>query len=279
MPLRFDKDGWLVPSSGVRVDTNVRTSKGYQQFSTPDGRPAGIVWHWTGGSANTSEANRDGLAPWLANYMVQEVVNPDRAASWNFYLDRNGRLWQHASIYMPTWTTTGSLCAYWNPETGKVEKSKASINRLLLGIEMENAGELIFKNGRWTRWPFGVDDWVNEDRAVLAPNGKYYDRWTDAQIRAAKELSIALKAALGWQDARHLHYSHEQFAKCGGGARGKIDPGSLWMDSVLPQIEAEIFGEKAGRTTGSTTPIIIASALGAAVIIIGAAYARRRRGL
>jgi hypothetical protein len=295
MPLRFDSDGWLVSGSdpNIRVNTDIRTRKGYSQFATPDGRPDGIVWHWTGGSANTSETNKDGLASYLRDYMLGEVANPDRSASWNFYLDKFGTLYQHASIFKPTWTTGAPRCEYWNPRTGKIERSTDQINKMLLGIEMENAGSLKKVGDKFYRWPFKEDGSysekyrVNADRAVLGPNGTYYDAWTPAQISAAAALSAALVSALRWQDPRQLHYSHEQFSPCGGGAKGKIDPGSLWMDGVLPEIEAQIFGSKAGKTSTAFTALSsdegrTNAALAALVFIGGIAllsYLRKQKRL
>jgi hypothetical protein len=291
--LRFDQNGWLVAGSdpSVPVDTSIVTRKGYSQFATADGRPEGIVWHWTSGSSNTSSSNRDGLGTSLRDYMLKEVVDPDRKASWNFYLDKFGRIYQHASVLMPTWTTGAPRCAYWNPQTNKIERSKSDINRHLLGIEMENAGGLRFINGKAYRWPvykkgtkeLDPNSVVNSDRAVLASNGKHYDAWTPAQIQSAQALIIALRDFFGWNDPRYFHYSHEQFAQCGGGAKGKTDPGWLWMEDILPQLEQNALGAKVtGDATTGSIQVIAAKEnfpwLVAAVALLGVGlYMRKKR--
>lgn len=288
MPLKFDAQGWLIPGSdpNIKVDKSVVTGKTYDSFSPlVGGKAVGIVWHWTGGSADYKNEKdpataRMGMAPWLKDYMLKEIVDPERKASWNFFLDRHGVLYQHASIHKPTWTTAGNTLPVYVP--GKIIAGKevgaevpVHVNKALLGIEMENAGRLLKQGNNWYRWPYykqanesctgksmcgekeaeanalsGKTKFedayiVNPKRAITMPNGKTFDAYTQAQIKVATELARALKDALGWTSPRQIHYSHQQFVP-----KSKIDPGDLWMDGILPQMEVNVFGRRAGSEIG-----------------------------
>lgn len=310
MPLKFDAQGWLIPGSDptITVDKSVVTGKTYDSYSKlVGGKPVGIVWHWTGGSADFKDGpdpakNKMGMAPWLKDYMVKEVVDPTRKASWNFFLDRHGTLFQHASIYKPTWTH-GGYSRVFVPVSGDtgVMSPPLDPNRALLGIEMENAGRLLKQGDNWYRWPYFKqanetctgramcgekeaeanalsgkakfqDTYiVNPKRAITMPNGKTFDAYTQAQIKTATELAKALKDALGWTSPKQLHYSHQQFAP-----KQKIDPGDLWMDGILPQMEVNVFGRRAGGSgvaVDSTAVVLGLAALGGTYW-----YWKRRQG-
>jgi hypothetical protein len=309
MPLKFDAQGWLIPGSdpSIKVDKSVVTGKTYDTFSPlVGGKAAGIVWHWTGGSADFKDGsdpakNRMGMAPWLKDYMLKEVVDPGRSASWNFFLDRHGTLFQHASIYKPTWTTCGNTLPVYKPVTENTGVMvPVHVNRALLGIEMENAGRLLKQGDNWYRWPYykqanesctgksmcgekeaeynalsgkaKFEDAyrINPKRAITMPNGKTFDAYTQAQIKAATELARALKEALGWVSPKQIHYSHQQFVP-----KQKIDPGDLWMDGILPQMEVNVFGR---RASGGTSIDPTAVVLGLAALGGTYWYWKRRQG-
>lgn len=287
MALQFDSDGWLIPGSdpSIVVRTNVRTQKKYPGFSKlVGGRPVGIVWHWTGGGYG------DGKAPWLRDYMLEEVVDPTRKASWNFFLDRNGVLNQHASIYEGTWHV-GMPGIVYRPVAGQaVPVPITDVNRALLGIEMENAGILLPQGGNWYAWPYGAggstctgvsacseaesfknvvggkvtfgDKYkLTPNRVTVWSNGTAYDTYTTSQVRVARELTRALKGALGWEVPEQVHYSHEQFIP-----KQKKDPGALWMDSILPDIERDVFGRAVGES-GKAKYVFFALVGGAALYL------------
>lgn len=298
MPLKFDSQGWLIPGSdpNIKVNTSIRTAKTYDSF-TPlvGGKAAGIVWHWTANGENYSGDDRCGKSPntCITDYMLKEVVDPTRKASWNFFLNRRGELWQHASIYTPTWTTTGSWRPVYKPVTENTGiMVTAHVNRALLAIEMENGGIVLpqvnkeTKQEEWFVWPYASS--INkcsggsqcgeveaekaartgsvtfEQRTKIDPKrvtkmgGKAYDTWTSAQIRTATELAKALKQQLNWVSPKQIHYSHEQFVPT-----TKRDPGALWMDGVLPQMEVNVFGRRADGGF-AINPLNIVMAVGAA---------------
>lgn len=281
MALKFDSDGWLIPGvhDGIQVNTEHRTQKGYKSGYSQivGGKPIGVVWHW----ANAPKG--DGRSENLRKYMLQEVVNPEREASWHFFIDRYGRLYQHASLTMPTWHV-GNYGEMFVPfKVGKYAAGTyvpvGDINKATIGVELENAGILVtrkMKNAKTGKdedvyygWPYAthgnlcstkamcneVDALnmvragtlvptagyaVTRDRVEFSSRGVPYDRYLPEQVKTARELARALKDHFKWTDPRQIHYSHEQYVP-----KQKLDPGPLWMDKVLPEIEIDLFGRRA----------------------------------
>lgn len=294
MALKFGVDGWLLPGSdpNVKVDISHKTAKLAEWAGVLNGKPAGMVWHWTGGTSG----NADGTSPALRNWLMEEVANPDRKASWHFTIGRDGSLYQHAPLGKATWhagcnpktNKCGTKFVYPKPPLPPFPTSSA--NSYFLGVEMENGGVALKQNGNWYVWPyaqalmncsntsmcselaslnnpdtskvkFDEKSRISPGRAVTMPNGTTYDAYTSAQVKTATELARALKEALGWWSPQQIHYGHYQFIDT------KLDPGDFWMDNILPNIEKEVFGETAG-------PVGAGSAYGAlaALAAIGAGY-------
>lgn len=295
MALKFDSNGWLIPGSDPKIDVNIehRTSKTMPLNKTLlGGKPVGIIWHWTGGGFG------DGKARFLEEWTVGAAVKPEPAASWHFYITKNGKLYQHAPLTIGTWhagAPPGNKVFI--PVKGDVGTMVPlpNINTALLGVEMENAGilksqKLADGKTAWYAWPYGpnlntctgkaqcseVDALrgvkngarfgekyrVTDNRVIQLPNGKAYDAYTQAQIKTATELSRALKEALGWVSPKQLHYSHEQFLPT-----QKLDPGDVWMEGILPQIEVNVFGRRAdgrGVSIDATAVVLGLAALGGA---------------
>lgn len=284
MPLKFDSDGWLIPGSDPKIDLNIqhRTSKLMPLTKLVGSKAVGIVWHWTGGGYG------DGKARALENWTVDAAVNPERKASWHFYITKNGKLYQHAPLTKGTWhagAPPGNKVFI--PVKGDVGTMVPlpNVNTALLGVEMENAGILKSQklpDGKtaWYAWPYGanlntctgtaqcseVDALrgvkngakfgekyrVADNRVIQLPSGKAYDAYTQAQIATATELARALKEALGWVSPKQLHYSHEQFLPT-----QKLDPGDVWMQGILPQIEVNVFGRRAdGGVSVDATAVV-----------------------
>lgn len=294
MALQFDKNGWLIPGSdsSIAVNTSIRTQKKTNILRLVGGRPVGIVWHWTGGNYG------DGRQPWLRDWVLEAVVDPERKASWHFFIDRYGKLHQHASIYEGTWHV-GMPGPVYVPGGGQpIPVPVLNVNQALLGVEMENAGILLKQNGNWYAWPYGPGGTTCTNKAAcsesesfknvaggrvqfgerykLSParvvqwkDGVAYDAWTAAQIYSARELTRALKNALGWQLPEQVHYSHEQFIPW-----QKKDPGALWMDSVLPGIERNVFGRAAWQSNFLGKLLLVAAVGGAGYYL----WRKKQRG-
>jgi hypothetical protein len=276
MAIPIDAQGWLVPGQygSVKVIRHPPISKISALASDLNGKPLGIVWHWTAGGYGSGTGTES------TNYFISESYNAAKKASWHFLINRRGEIHQFAPIYVGTWTT-GSGGSLFDRVAGIPTSRKFSdVNRATIGVELENAGVLLPYQGAWYAWPYGIGAEglselqareaaaagkvafksaykVDASRAVPWGDGNTYDRWPDLQILAAQEMSRAVAGALGWTDPERIHYGHRTFYS-------KRDPGLLWMDGVLPQIEKNIFGRAAGGIASSpNTPLFLLALAGA----------------
>jgi len=314
MALKFDSSGWLIPGThdGIQVNTDYRTEKGYKSgySAIVGGKPVGMVWHW----ANAPKG--DGRSENLRKYMLQEVVNPAREASWHFFIDRYGKLYQHAPLTLPTWHV-GNYGEMFVPfKIGKYAAGTyvpvGDINKASIGVEMENAGIFVsrkVKNAKgeledvFYGWPYAAHgnlcsntamcnevDALNMVRAgTLTPAAPYavvpsrvefsskgvpYDKYLPEQIKTARELARALKDHFGWTDPRQIHYSHEQYVP-----KQKLDPGPLWMEKILPEIEIDLFGRRADGKPFIRPLTVVLGLLGVAAVAGGVIWWRKGKPL
>lgn len=281
MALKFDSNGWLIPNSdsSLKVNTQVRTAKTGNWVGALGGKPAGVVWHWTGGRSGDAAGSKD----WLRDWLVKEVVNPERSASWHFMIGRDGSIYQHAPITVSTWhagcnpansncNPTGQMYAYPSklvppiPIPLSVAGRRYDANSFFIGVELENAGIALQQGNKWYVWPYAAqlmncsgknacsevgalaksgevkfeEPYEISPGRVVTVRGVSYDANTQSQVRAATELTRALKEALGWWSPRQVAYGHSQFID------SKLDPGAFWMNNVVPDIQRKVFGSTGG---------------------------------
>lgn len=279
MPIPLDADGWLAPgqygvASVIRHPKTAKTSTLYPEL---DGKPIGLVWHWTAGGYGAGTGNS------LTNYMIAESYNDAKRASWHFFINKRGEIHQFAPVNVATWTT-GAPGTLWSSAAGvPVPKPVRDVNRATIGVELENAGVLLPSGGKWYAWPYGIGaEGLSESqareaaaagkvafksqyevvpsRAIQWSDGNTYDAWTPQQVFAAQELVRALRGPLGWTSPEQVDYGHRTFYS-------KRDPGLLWMDGVLPGIQDAVWGFRAGGVASSTkTPLFVLALLGAGFI-------------
>ena len=221
MTMRFDIRGWLLPgfnSPKVVAFPSVRTSP------LEEKAPLGLVWHTTGGVGGSGWA--EGLVRRIQGYRK----GVDRPASWHFLIAKDGTIYQSAPIHVGTWHVGvgGDLGG----------RSFKNINHGSIGVELENAGQLIGHDGQFYAWPVwkaGTKD-VPDPKLRIDPTRvvihelKAFDGFPTEQITSASELAGCLVKTLQWEESALCH-GHADFA-----APRKIDPGPLWMKEILPRV-------------------------------------------
>lgn len=221
----LDEDGWLIAEEGgarvVRLPT-VRTCA--LEVATP----AGLVWHATGGVCGPRFAES------LARRIQRYQRGTDRPASWHVCIGKDGTVFQSAPVTRGAWHVG---------RPGVVGgRHFASVNRATIGVELENAGPLVARGGRYFAWPYFVDgDHRRPDPRLRIDEKRVderrclpFDGFPPAQIAAATELAGSLAAYFRWGRTA-LSYAHAHFA-----APRKTDPGPLWMEELLPGILGEL---------------------------------------
>ena len=220
-------DGWLQSEPGGAKVTKLPTVRVVKLSLA---KPAALVWHATGGVGGPRFA--EGLARRIQTYRR----GIDRPVSWHLVIAAGtGDVFQSAPLTVGTWhvgrpgTIDGVAYPY--------------INRVTIGVELENAGSLIKIGDSFYAHPY----WLNREKRLPHPgcrvpiervryhNGRAYDRFTDAQADTARELVAALSQHFGWQP-KAFGYAHADF-----GAPEKTDPGPLWMKARLPWVLSDAF--------------------------------------
>lgn len=246
--MHVGQDGWLVEdASGLPALTRVPTVR---TTSLEEPQPLGLCWHWSGGPA---------LGPLFATELANSIRTYDKvrdaAASWHVLVAKNGRLIQSVSLTQGSWhvgrpgrigakpTKTGGK---WDPAAWTGGKLYANVNRVLVGVELENSGKLLQLNEKFYCWPYYMEankpasgpnpKWrIPDDRAKLY-QGEWYDDFPEAQRSAATRLLQALATRFRWtRDVSQ--YGHLMFD-----SGRKEDPGPLWMEEYLPAILDSVFG-------------------------------------
>lgn len=214
--------------------------------------PLGVCFHWTAGDYSPDRGHVDSVN--LARSIVERPPPKDAdasavqaaaargvslaAASWHVLIDKDGVLVQSASMRMGTWHVS---------KEGPILGRRRWPNRCLVGVELENAGQLKALKGGVYAWPWyqnpdaapeaRIPDAryrVNAARAVPCKGG-LYDAYTPQQEQSAELLLRAGIERFGWK-REALGFGHSDFD-----APRKQDPGPLWQEVVLPRIFARIF--------------------------------------
>lgn len=224
--LRVNADGWL---EGARVE-RIPSARS-QRLATRGGTPAGIVWHYTATTSATDEGPRS-----LARRIAATPREGQRATSWHLIIGRSGLIVQSVSLLRGAWHAGGetALRLRWvdvrsvdrDWEAVEAPGSRASANAIMIGVELENAGEVRRVGGRWESWPFGRDGrrgQVIPDAQVVAHGTRWYQAYTEAQVDAAAALVRAVREAYvpTRGDCRWTH------AELDPGR--KSDPGPDWL--------------------------------------------------
>lgn len=230
--MRVNAQGWLERDRDDDPELEiVATWKKYNQLDTPDGRPDGVVWHYTAFT---------GLDP-LEHCRRQQRDYPNastREASWHVEIGRRGLIVQIASFLHGTWHVGGAT------------------NKTKVGIELENYGRLKKLGGFWHCWPYYRSNNAGNPDPKLGPHPKYrvpefdarsargegvFHDFTEAQVGAAEKVLGALVDAYAWdRDACTL--GHADLAD----ASVREDPGPLWgcrkwPGIYLPRIISNLF--------------------------------------
>ena len=232
-------DGWLKSDDGsakVVHCPSVRTT------AMLTARPLALVWHATGGVGGPGFA--DGLARRIQTYRR----GIDRAASWHLLIARDsGHVYQSAPLMVGTWHVG---------RPGSIAGTRyQNINGVTIGVELENAGELVHVRGHYYAYPYWLDkaERKPDPKLLVHParvrifEGRAYDDFTQAQAASATQLVAALSKHFGWGPSEFLH-DHAEFA-----APVKTDPGPIWMKRILPHVLSEALTDN-GRTGVTAAP-------------------------
>ena len=243
--MRVDEAGWLeINASGLPPVVKIPSVR---STLLEEKRPLGMVWHWTGGHSRNSIYAR-ALAEEIRTYNAQK----DRAASWHVLIAKDGTIFQSLPLNVGSWHCgrPGRIGGKPTMTDGKWDASAwtgklyANINRVTLGVELCNAGQLKKVDGKFYCWPFWPDDHssgpdpeleIEAERAVMV-NGQWYDDFPQAQCSAAQRVLTAAVIAFKWtrevSQYGHIHFDPSR----------KEDPGPVWLDSRLPTMLDSVFG-------------------------------------
>lgn len=224
----INNQGWLeTVAQGLPAVTHVPALDRTSILTVP--KPLGIVWHWTGGRGGF-----EGFGPALANEIRTYDKMKDRPASWHVLVCKDGRLIQSVPFTKGSWHVG---------KPGLIGSMKCiNINRATVGVELENAGRLEKKDGRFYCHPFVEKDGQADPKLEVPANrvqlhgSVYFDHFPVEQEMAATRLLQALVGWGGWK-MEVCRYGHFQFDP-----QRREDPGSLWMEVILPLVLDRIFG-------------------------------------
>ncbi len=184
---------WIVPPAFRKPTPNIWTAN--------DGavRPVEFaVYHYTAGD----------LAP-----SIRTLCDPARKASAHFVVDRNGDIWQLASLDDRTWHAGGTK------ESPSLWRRSGRVNQRSFGIEIVNWGPLIKRDVSWTCWTgrsVNVSVWIDPKKDT-----SFWEAYSDQQVRALEDLTkrlVQLYPILGESADRLVGHSDVD-------PRRKVDPG------------------------------------------------------
>jgi N-acetyl-anhydromuramyl-L-alanine amidase AmpD len=245
-----DNDGWLRDEAGEtsRI-ARIPSPRSSALLGELNGKPAGILWHWT--------ATRGGTMHTLAKSIAKPVPPNGRAASWHVGIARNGSVYHSVSLKRGSWHAGGSSAARFEKDVYKMvtatqrgvlatrwkiseRQSGVGANSLFVGIELENVGQVKNVNGKWQGWPFGHD---GQDGPIVPPDqvsnavlGKRYHAFTDEQVRAAAMVARAIVQWVPGIPREACAWTHYQVDPT-----RKTDPGPVWVEKHLPAVLDEAF--------------------------------------
>jgi len=158
--------------------------------------------------------------------------------STHFIIDRNGDIYQIASLIDRTWHA-GFHTGEWPENNGKFMMANGHLasnpNHWFVGIDMSNWGfvNAIPHSSTYKTWA-GVT--LGQDK-VLHTKGKHWEVYTPEALTSYKGLQVALTKALGIE--KRMHYRHSDTSPT-----RKVDPGDAFpfhqlIDSVYEEIKLE----------------------------------------
>lgn len=212
--MRVLPTGWL---DGARHWPSARTT------GLVPGGPLGACWHWTGGGDPDALSRRIRALPPPPGATSAERARASKAgiepsaSSWHLLIGRDGIVRQSAALNVGTWHVG---------KRGRIGGRELIVNQALVGIELDNLGELERDGAGWRAGDYRVDG----GRAVEHVAGRVFDAFTAAQEQAAVEVVRALAERFGWGRLQ-LGYGH-----CDFDAPRKQDPGPVWRGTVLPRV-------------------------------------------
>lgn len=231
--MEIDTEGWLKPS--IESTPQIAHVPSSRTTALEKEDPLGIIWHWTAGVCNTPNFARN-LADSIRSYHRES----DRPASWHVLVAKNGDIFQSVPFLLGSWHVGRG---------GQIDGTfYANVNKVTVGVELENSGKLEKFEGKYYCWPYWLDpDAAEENRQpdprlliaeerVTTFEGQFYDAFTEAQIASAAELLRALVITYKWQKPV-CSYGHVDFDPI-----RKQDPGPVWKNVVMPGILDGIFG-------------------------------------
>lgn len=217
--------------AAAKIVTSFATPR-TSRLTTP--KPIAIVWHYTGGKCG----------PGYAESLAKSITKMEgRPASWNALIGKDGTIFQSAPFGIGTWHVgmPGVILG----------KSYPSVNRVTVGVEMENAGQLRKIDGGYYVWPYYKQDadgtliksggpdprlQIDAKRVVPMSDGTYFDEFPAEQIASATALLGALVGKFAWS-REAASYGHVTFKP----TSGKVDPGPVFFQRHLPRMLSAIF--------------------------------------
>jgi N-acetylmuramoyl-L-alanine amidase len=138
----------------------------------PPNFPDTIIIHYTAGASGESS--------------VRSLCNPSSKASAHLVIDRSGKITQLVPFNVVAWHAGKSAYG-----------GRSSFNNFSIGIEIDNAGLLTLKGGKYKSW-FGKEYPESEVVKAIHRNGtkeQYWHKYTDKQIEVVRNLCSFLKDA------------------------------------------------------------------------------------
>jgi hypothetical protein len=231
--IAIDDDGWA-DGDGVSRIPSARSQNLRTRDASNRPAPVGVVWHWTATGPGTGWAcaRRIALAP----------AAGERAASWHTLITRTGEILCSVPFRRGSWHAGGASAARFglkNKRWDIVKGADASANSLMIGIELENVGEVRqLKDGRWSGWPFGEggkNGPMVPEADTIVRGKKRYHNFPEAQETAARRLLRAIVEEYGL-DEQAVSWSHLKIDPT-----RKSDPGPVWLEMVLPRMIDAIY--------------------------------------
>jgi N-acetyl-anhydromuramyl-L-alanine amidase AmpD len=229
--MNIEASGWLSKESNI--EAVLKDGKPTGAFSKLDfEKPQGICWHYTSPLWSGFSTGRQ-----ICDLLFRQPVS----ASWHLLIDRTGNIFQCISFLKASW------------HVGKLGKifikdvlQEVSVNKALIGIELENHGRLLIRDNKAYTWPYfraskplssNPADHILDpnlevpiELAIKTPEG-YFCSFTEEQVKSAAEITKVLQNTYEI-DSKNLFYKHKDFDSI-----RKEDPGPLWIPLLKTKLE------------------------------------------
>lgn len=227
--IAIDDDGWASGADVFRIASARSSSLHTRDTSGPS--PVGVVWHWTATPAGTGWA--------CARRIADPPVHGERAASWHVLITRAGEILHSVPFRRGAWHAGGATARRFSLRKDGWElgdSGRVGANALMIGIELENVGEVRPADGGFRGWPFDAGAPRIPDDEVVAFGVRHYQGFPEAQQVAARRLLRAVVREYGIA-RRAASWGHRDIDPT-----RKRDPGPVWCDEILPPILDRVFG-------------------------------------